>query len=326
MKILITGGAGFIGSHLAEALIEQGDEVFIIDDLSTGSVENIEHLQANPRFHYVFDTVMNRSVMAELIDRTETVFHLAAAVGVKLIVESPVRTIETNVKGTEIVLELASKKHRKVVLASTSEVYGKSTSIPFCEHDDLVMGAPTKGRWSYACSKALDEFLALAYWKERQCPTVIARLFNTVGPRQTGQYGMVIPRFVSQALAGEPLTVFGSGAQTRCFVWVKDVVGALVLLSQRSEAVGQIFNIGSSHEISMASLAALVLKLTGSSSEIRFVPYDQAYEAGFEDMERRVPSLDKIHALIKYQPSLDIQDILLNIIDHCKRHSISLAS
>ncbi len=326
MKILITGGAGFIGSHLAEALIEQGDEVFIIDDLSTGSVENIEHLQANPRFHYVFDTVMNRSVMAELIDRTETVFHLAAAVGVKLIVESPVRTIETNVKGTEIVLELASKKNRKVVLASTSEVYGKSTRIPFCEHDDLVMGAPTKGRWSYACSKALDEFLALAYWKERQCPTVIARLFNTVGPRQTGQYGMVIPRFVSQALAGEPLTVFGSGAQTRCFVWVKDVVGALVLLSQRSEAVGQIFNIGSSHEISMASLAALVLKLTGSSSEIRFVPYDQAYEAGFEDMERRVPSLEKIHALIKYQPSLDIQDILLNVIDHYKRYSIPLAS
>ncbi len=326
MKILITGGAGFIGSHLAEALIEQGDEVFIIDDLSTGSVENIEHLQANPRFHYVFDTVMNRSVMAELIDRTETVFHLAAAVGVKLIVESPVRTIETNVKGTEIVLELASKKQRKVVLASTSEVYGKSMRIPFCEHDDLVMGAPTKGRWSYACSKALDEFLALSYWKERQCPTVIARLFNTVGPRQTGQYGMVIPRFVSQSLAGEPLTVFGSGAQTRCFVWVKDVVGALVLLSQRSEAVGQIFNIGSSHEISMASLAALVLKLTGSSSEIRFVPYDQAYEAGFEDMERRVPSLEKIHALIKYQPSLDIQDILLNVIDHYKRDSISLAS
>lgn len=326
MKILITGGAGFIGSHLAEALIEQDDEVFIIDDLSTGSVENIEHLQANPRFHYVFDSVMNRSVMAELIDRTETVFHLAAAVGVKLIVESPVRTIETNVKGTEIVLELASKKQRKVVLASTSEVYGKSMRIPFCEHDDLVMGAPTKGRWSYACSKALDEFLALSYLKERQCPTVIARLFNTVGPRQTGQYGMVIPRFVSQALAGEPLTVFGSGAQTRCFVWVKDVVDALVLLSKRSEAVGQIFNIGSSHEISMASLAALVLKLTGSSSEIRFVPYDQAYEAGFEDMERRVPSLEKIHALIKYQPSLDIEDILLNVIDHYRRHSISLAS
>ncbi len=326
MKVLITGGAGFIGSHLAEALIEQDDDVFILDDLSTGSVANIEHLQPHPRFHYVFDTVMNRQVMAELIDRTETVFHLAAAVGVKLIVESPVRTMETNVKGTEIVLELASKKHRKVVLASTSEVYGKSTHIPFCEHDDLVMGAPTKGRWSYACSKALDEFLAISYWKERQCPTVIARLFNTVGPRQTGQYGMVIPRFVSQALASQPLTVFGSGAQTRCFVWVKDVVDALVLLSQRSEAVGQIFNIGSTHEISMASLAALVLKLTGSSSEIRFVPYDQAYESGFEDMERRVPSLEKIHALIKYQPSLDIQDILLNVIDHCRRHSISLAS
>ena len=326
MKILITGGAGFIGSHLAEALLEQGDEVFIIDDLSTGSVENIEHLQAHTRFHYFFETVMNRHVMAELIDRTETVFHLAAAVGVKLIVESPVRTIETNVKGTEIVLELANKKRKKVVLASTSEVYGKSTQIPFCEHDDLVLGAPTKGRWSYACSKALDEFLALSYWKERQCPTIIARLFNTVGPRQTGQYGMVIPRFVSQALAGEPITVFGSGTQTRCFVWVKDVVQALVLLSQHPEAIGQIFNIGSSHEISMANLATLVQKITGSSSEIRFVPYDQAYEAGFEDMERRVPSLEKIHSLIGYQSSLGIQDILLNVIDHCKQHPISLAS
>jgi UDP-glucose 4-epimerase len=326
MKILVTGGAGFIGSHLAEALLEQGDEVFIIDDLSTGSVENIEHLQAHPRFHYFFETMMNRHVMAELIDRTEMVFHFAAAVGVKLIVESPVRTIETNLKGTEIVLELASKKGKKVVLASTSEVYGKSTHIPFCEHDDLVMGPPTKGRWSYACSKALDEFLALSYWKERKCPTVIARLFNTVGPRQTGQYGMVIPRFVSQALAGEPITVFGSGTQSRCFVWVKDVVQALVLLSQHPEAIGQIFNIGSSYEISMANLATLVQKLTGSSSEIRFIPYDQAYEAGFEDMERRVPSLEKIHALIGYQPSLGIQDILLNVIDHCKRHPISLAS
>ncbi len=326
MKILITGGAGFIGSYLAEALLEQGDEVFIIDDLSTGSVENIEHLQAHTRFHYFFETVMNRHVMAELIDRTETVFHLAAAVGVKLIVESPVRTIETNVKGTEIVLELASKKRKKVVMASTSEVYGKSTQIPFCEHDDLVMGPPTKGRWSYACSKALDEFLAISYWKERQCPTVIARLFNTVGPRQSGHYGMVIPRFVSQALAGEPITVFGSGNQTRCFVWVKDVVQALVLLSQHPEAIGQIFNIGSSHEISMANLAALVQKLTGSASDMQFVPYDQAYEAGFEDMERRVPSLEKIHTLIGYQPSLGIHDILLNVIDYCKRHPISLAS
>lgn len=326
MKTLVTGGAGFIGSHLAEALLEQGDEVFIIDDLSTGSVDNIKHLQGLPRFHYFFESVLNRQVMAELIDRTETVFHLAAAVGVKLIVESPVRTIETNVKGTEVVLEIASKKQKKVVLASTSEVYGKSTHIPFCEDDDLVLGPPTKGRWSYACSKALDEFLALSYWKERKCPTVIARLFNTVGPRQTGQYGMVIPRFVSQALAGEPITVFGSGTQTRCFVWVKDVVQALVLLSQHPEAIGEIFNIGGSHEISMANLATLVQKLTGSSSEIRFVPYDQAYEAGFEDMERRVPSLEKIHALIGYQPSLGIQDILSNVIDHCKRHPISLAS
>jgi UDP-glucose 4-epimerase len=326
MKILITGGAGFIGSHLAEALLEQGDEVFIVDDLSTGSVGNIEHFQGHPRFHYIFDTVLNRQVMAELIDRTDTVFHLAAAVGVKLIVESPVRTIETNVKGTEVVLEIASKKRKKVVLASTSEVYGKSTRIPFCEDDDLVMGPPTKGRWSYACSKALDEFLALAYWKERQCPTVIARLFNTVGPRQTGQYGMVIPRFVSKALVHEPITVFGTGAQTRCFVWVKDVVRALMLLSRNPQAIGQLFNVGSSHEISIADLAQLIKKLTGSTSEIQFVPYDQAYEAGFEDMERRVPSIEKIHELVGYSPTLCIEEILLNIIEHCKQHPILLAS
>ncbi len=326
MKILITGGAGFIGSHLAEALLEQGDEVFIVDDLSTGSVGNIEHLQGHSRFHHYFDSVLNRQVMAELIDRTDTVFHLAAAVGVKLIVESPVRTIETNVKGTEVVLELASKKNKKVMLASTSEVYGKSTRIPFSEDDDLVLGPPTKGRWSYACSKALDEFLALAYWKEQQCPTVIARLFNTVGPRQTGQYGMVIPRFVSQALAHEPITVFGSGGQTRCFGWVKDVVRALILISKHPEAVGQIFNIGSSHEVSIAELAQLIKKLTGSSSDIRFVPYDQAYEAGFEDMERRVPSIEKIHNLVGYRPTLSIEEILLRTIEHGKQDSISLAS
>lgn len=326
VKILITGGAGFIGSHLAEALLEQGDEVFIIDDLSTGSVENIAHLQGHPRFHQYFDSVLNRQIMADLIDRADTIFHLAAAVGVKLIVESPVRTIETNVKGTEVVLELASKKQKKVVLASTSEVYGKSTRIPFCEDDDLVMGPPTKGRWSYACSKALDEFLALSYWKERQCPTIVARFFNTVGPRQTGQYGMVIPRFVAQALTHEPITIFGSGTQTRCFGWVKDVVRALLLISQHPQAIGEIFNIGSSHEMSIAELAQLVKKLTGSHSEIQFIPYDRAYEAGFEDMERRVPSLEKIHNLVGYSPTLSIEEILLNIIEHCKRHPISLAS
>ena len=319
MKVLITGGAGFIGSHLAEALLEKGDEVFIIDDLSTGSVGNIEHLQNNSRFHYFFDTIMNRFLMAELIDRTDIVFHLAAAVGVRLIVESPVRTIETNVKGMEIVLELARKKKKKVVVASTSEVYGKSTRIPFCENDDLVMGATNKGRWSYACSKALDEFLALSYWKEHQCPTIVVRLFNTVGPRQTGQYGMVIPRFASQALKNQPITVYGTGKQSRCFTWVGDVVKALVQLSQHPGAVGNVFNIGSSQEITIADLAHLVKSLTESSSEIVFVPYDEAYEAGFEDMDRRVPSIEKIQALIGYKPSLDISGILNRVVQHLRQ-------
>ncbi|GJL54520.1 MAG: UDP-glucose 4-epimerase [Nitrospirales bacterium] len=325
MRVLITGGAGFIGSHLAEALLERGAEVYIIDDLSTGSVENIEHLQSHPHFHYFFDTVMNRFLMAELVDRTDCIFHLAAAVGVRLIVESPVRTIETNVKGTEIVLDLASKKKKTVVIASTSEVYGKSHAIPFCEDGDLVMGATTKGRWSYACSKALDEFLALAYWKEKQCPTTVVRLFNTVGPRQTGQYGMVIPRFVQQALAGQPMTVFGTGTQSRCFTWVGDVVHALVQLSQHPKAVGEIFNIGSTQEMSIHDLAQLVKIMTNSQSDITFMPYDQAYESGFEDMERRVPSLHKIQALIGYKPTLDLTGIIGEVIEYAKKKELSRA-
>ncbi|GJL61916.1 MAG: UDP-glucose 4-epimerase [Nitrospirales bacterium] len=323
MRVLITGGAGFIGSHLAEVFLERGVEVYIIDDLSTGSVENIEHLQANPRFHYFFDTVMNRFLMAELIDRTDCIFHLAAAVGVRLIVESPVRTIETNVKGTEIVLDLASKKKKTVVIASTSEVYGKSNAIPFCEDGDLVMGATTKGRWSYACSKALDEFLALAYWKEKQCPTIVVRLFNTVGPRQTGQYGMVIPRFVQQALDGQPLTVFGTGQQSRCFTWVGDVVDALVQLSQHSEAVGGIYNIGSTQEVSIHDLAQRVKVMTDSQSDIILMPYDQAYESGFEDMERRVPSLRKIQKLIGYKPTRDLTGIIEEVIQYAKQKELS---
>jgi len=326
MSVLITGGAGFIGSHLAEAFLERGVEVYIIDDLSTGSVANIEHLQSNPRFHYFFDTVMNRFLMAELIDRTECIFHLAAAVGVRLIVESPVRTIETNVKGTEIVLDLASKKKKAVVIASTSEVYGKSNAIPFCEDGDLVMGATTKGRWSYACSKALDEFLALAYWKEKQCPTIVVRLFNTVGPRQTGQYGMVIPRFVQQALTGQPLTVYGTGNQSRCFTWVGDVVNALVLLSQQTEAVGEIFNIGSTQEVSIHDLAQHVKAMTGSQSEIVLMAYDQAYESGFEDMERRVPSLDKIQRLIGYKPTQDLTGIIGEVIQYAKQKELNSRS
>ena len=318
MKVLITGGAGFIGSHLVDALIDRGDEVFIIDDLSTGTVENIEHHQSNPRFHYFFDTILNRFLLAELIDRADIVFHLAAAVGVKLIVESPVRTIETNVKGTEAVLELANRKKKTVVLASTSEVYGKSTVFPFREDADLVLGATDKGRWSYACSKALDEYLALAYWKEKRCPTVIVRLFNTVGPRQTGRYGMVVPRFVSQALGGQPLTVYGEGNQSRCFTWVGDVVQALIQLATTSEAVGEIFNIGSPNEISIRDLAFLVKEMTGSSSEVTFIPYEQAYEQGFEDMNRRVPALEKIHRLIGYTSTIDVRGIIEKVVEDFK--------
>ncbi len=316
MHVLITGGAGFIGSHLSEALLSGGDEVYILDDLSTGRVENIEHLQQHPQFHYFFDTIMNRSLLAELIDRVDIVFHLAAAVGVRLIVESPVRTIETNVKGTENVLEYASKKKKTVVVASSSEVYGKSSQVPFREGDDLVLGPTTKGRWSYACSKALDEFLALAYWKEKGCPTVVLRFFNTVGPRQTGQYGMVLPRFVSQALAGKVITVYGTGKQSRCFTWVGDVVQATVQLGKHPKAVGEIFNIGGTEEISIRDLAFLVKDLTGSKSEVKFIPYEEAYEEGFEDMHRRVPSIEKVQNLVGYKPSLDVVGIISKITEY----------
>ncbi|HEV7375211.1 MAG TPA: GDP-mannose 4,6-dehydratase, partial [Pyrinomonadaceae bacterium] len=278
MRVLITGGAGFIGSHLSDAYLKRDDEVFVIDDLSTGSIENIQHLKNNPRFHYTIDTVHNLPVVAELVDQCDVIFHLAAAVGVKLIVESPVRTIETNVRGTEVVLNLANKKKKKVLLASTSEVYGLSEQVPFREDGNLVMGATTKGRWSYACSKAIDEFLALAYWREKKLPTIVVRLFNTVGPRQTGQYGMVIPTFVKQALAGRPITVYGDGKQTRCFGYVGDIVGALVKLMDNPAAVGQVFNIGSSEEVTILELAGRIRELTNSSSEIAFVPYDEAYE------------------------------------------------
>ena len=315
MQYLITGGAGFIGSHLAEALLKRGGEVSVIDDLSTGSIRNIEHLKADRWFHYVLDTVMNRAVLAELIDRADVIVHLAAAVGVRLIVESPVRTIETNIKGTELVLELASKKKKKVMIASTSEVYGKATKVPFCENDDLVMGPTDKGRWSYACSKMIDEFLALAYWKEKQVPTVVVRLFNTVGPRQTGQYGMVVPRFIAQARKGEPITVYGDGSQRRCFTWVGDVVQAIIALSEHHGAIGEIFNLGNTEEVTILELAERVRGLTGSSSPIKFVPYDQAYAAGFEDMPRRVPSIDKAHRLIGYRPTLALEGILKSVND-----------
>jgi len=316
LRVLITGGAGFIGSHLADAYLQRGDEVLIIDDLSTGTIENIRHLKNNPRFQYTIDSVHNQPVTAELVDQCDVVVHLAAAVGVKLIVESPVRTIETNVKGTEVVLALANKKQKRVLVASTSEVYGLSTDVPFKEDGNLVMGATTKGRWSYACSKAIDEFLALAYWREKRLPTTIVRLFNTVGPRQTGRYGMVIPTFVKQALAGRPITVYGNGKQTRCFGYVGDVVGALIKLMDHADSVGQVYNIGSTEEISIVKLAEKVKELTNSASEIVFVPYDEAYEEGFEDMPRRVPDTSKIRQLVGFQPTMKLDGILQSVIDY----------
>lgn len=316
MKVLITGGSGFIGSHLADAYIARGDEVFIIDDLSTGSIQNIQHLKANPRFHYTVDTVQNYPVLAELVDMCDVVFHLAAAVGVKLIVESPVRTIETNVRGTEVLLSAANKKKKKVLIASTSEVYGLSEQVPFREDGNLVMGATTKGRWSYACSKAIDEFLALAYWREKKLPTIVVRLFNTVGPRQTGQYGMVIPTLVKQALAGRPLTVFGDGKQTRCFAYVGDIVQALTAVMDHPDAVGNVFNIGSNEEVSITQLAQRIKVLTKSESEIVYIPYGEAYEEGFEDMPRRVPSIQKIGDLIGFVPQTTLDEILRQVIGY----------
>ncbi|HWP46785.1 MAG TPA: GDP-mannose 4,6-dehydratase [Candidatus Limnocylindrales bacterium] len=316
MKVLITGGAGFIGSHLVERHLDRGDEVYIIDDLSTGTIENIRHIKTHPNFTYYIDTVNNYRLTAELIDLCDIIYHLAAAVGVRLIVESPVRTIETNIRGTEIVLELAAKKRKRVLITSTSEVYGKRNQVPFREDDDLVMGPTSKARWSYACSKAIDEFLAIAYWKEKRVPTVIARLFNTVGPRQTGRYGMVIPSFVRQALTGEDITVFGDGSQSRCFTHVSDVVEALIQLAEHPQAVGEVYNIGSTQEVTILELAERIKQLTGSNSRIVFIPYDKAYEQGFEDMLRRVPDLSKIHKLIGYTPKITLDEILLSVIEH----------
>lgn len=318
MRALLTGGAGFVGSHLAETLLDQGHSVSVIDDLSTGAFENIAHLKGRPGFTYVIGTIMNEPLTAELIDGVDVVFHLAAAVGVKLIVEQPVRTIETNVHGTEIVLKHASKKDKLVVVFSTSEVYGKSTDVPFREDSDLVMGPTFKHRWAYACSKAIDEFLALAYHRERQQPVIVVRLFNTVGPRQTGRYGMVIPTFVRQALTGAPITVYGDGTQTRSFTYVGDVVEGLVRLVNEPSAIGEVFNIGNTEEISILALAERIRTMTGSQSPIVLIPYDQAYDAGFEDMPRRVPSLQKIHALVGYRPTVNLDEILSRVIEHTR--------
>jgi UDP-glucose 4-epimerase len=314
-KALITGGAGFVGSHLAEILLKQGWRVQIIDDLSTGCMENIDGLKAHPAFSYVLDTCLNRGAMVELVDRADIVFHLAAAVGVQLIVQHPVRTIETNIRSTELVLELCARKSKPVLVTSTSEVYGKLNREKFNEEDDLVLGATSRSRWCYAASKIIDEFLAKAYYKENKLPTVCVRLFNTIGPRQTGQYGMVVPCFVRQALRGDPITVFGDGSQSRSFTWVGDVVEALVKVIQEPKAYGEVYNVGHNKEITITALAALVKEMTGSKSPIVYIPYDQAYEAGFEDMARRFPDIGKIHQLIGYEPSIDLSEMLQHVID-----------
>ena len=311
---LITGGAGFVGSHLAETLIERDWRVEIIDDLSTGSIENIVHLKGHTNFHYVLDTVMNRPVMMELVDRADVIFHLAAAVGVRMVVERPVHTIETNIKATELVLDLAARKKKLLLITSTSEVYGRLDKPKFAEDDDLVLGSTSRARWCYAASKIIDEFLAKAYFKERGLPVVIVRLFNTIGPRQTGQYGMVVPRFVRRALAGEPILVYGDGTQRRSFTWVGDVVDAIIALSGHPQAYGEVFNIGHTKDISIYELAVLVKKLTGSRSQIQLIPYEQAYEAGFEDMQRRLPDISKIEGIVGYVPRLNLVGMLQRII------------
>lgn len=310
MRYLITGGAGFIGSHLAERLLEKGEQVVLLDNLSTGSMENIRHLKGSDRLEYHLDGIENRQILAELVDDADVIVHLAAAVGVKLIVESPVRTIETNVNGTQMILEAASKKKKLVLIASTSEVYGKNTNVPFHEDADLVLGATTKGRWSYAASKALDEFLALSYWKEKKQPVIVVRFFNTVGPRQTGRYGMVLPNFVKRALDGDPIEVYGNGQQSRCFCDVRDTVEALLRLMPLDRAVGEVINIGNTEEVTIENLAKIVKHRTGSDSPIQFVPYDKAYEPGFEDMMRRVPSIEKLHALTGFRPQTNLADII----------------
>jgi len=316
MKALVTGGAGFIGSHLAESLLADGHFVHAIDDLSTGSIRNLEQAKAAPRFAYTIDTVLNRPVMAELVDWADTIYHLAAVVGVRLIVEKPVQTIETNIKSTEVVLEMAAKKRKRVLVASTSEVYGKLEAHLFSEEDDLVLGPTSRARWAYAASKIIDEFLAKAYHKERGLPVTLVRLFNTIGPRQTGQYGMVVPRFVRQALRGEPITVYGDGNQRRSFTWVGDAVRAMRALAELPAAEGEVFNLGHTKDISIGELALLVKQLVGSTSEIEFIAYEEAYEQGFEDMQRRLPDISKAQAAIGYQPSLDLPEMLERIIAH----------
>lgn len=325
MRHLITGGAGFVGSHLAEALLARGDQVHVIDNLSTGTIENISHLKVRPGFSYDADSIVNEKLLADRIEDADQIHHLAAAVGVQLVIKSPVRTIETNVGGTELVLKLAAKKSKRVFMASTSEVYGRSTAIPFSEDGELVLGAPSKGRWSYACSKALDEFLCMAYWHERSLPTTIFRLFNTVGPRQVGHYGMVLPTFARQALDGGPITVYGTGQQSRCFSAVEDVIKAWIALSDMESTVGQIYNVGSEQEITIEDLAHIVRDIAGSESEILKIPYETAYEKGFEDMPRRVPRLDRIRDAIGWAPATPIREIVKGVVEAMEAETAVIA-
>lgn len=314
MKVFITGGAGFIGSHLAESLLGNGHRVLVLDDLSTGAMENLGPVLDHPGFDYRIGTVTDEPLVTELADRCDVTVHLAAAVGVRLIVEQPVHTIETNVHGTEVVLKAVARKQKPIILASTSEVYGKSEKIPFCEGDDLVLGATTRARWSYACSKALDEWLGLAYHRDKKVPVTIVRLFNTVGPRQTGRYGMVLPTFAAQAVAGEPITVFGTGEQSRCFCHVQDSVRAIEALMAEPAAVGQVFNVGSDREVTMNALAEMVREEAGSDSEIRHIPYEEAYGEGFEDMLRRVPDLTKLERAVGFKPETPLERIVADVV------------
>jgi UDP-glucose 4-epimerase len=314
MRFFITGGAGFIGSHLATRLLERGDEVLVLDDLSTGSMDNIAHLVGRPGFSHRIGSALDAPLVTECVDRCDVTVHLAAAVGVRLIVEKPVHTIETNVKASEVVLAAAAKKQKLVLIASTSEVYGKSTRLPFSEDADLQLGPTSHSRWAYACSKALDEWLGLAYLREKQVPVIITRFFNTVGPRQTGRYGMVLPNFAAQALAGEPITVYGSGEQSRCFGHVQDAVEAVLRLIATPEAVGQVFNIGSDEEVTIRRLAELVRDEAGSSSPISLVPYDEAYTEGFEDMQRRVPDLTRLERTIAFRPRTPLATIIRDVV------------
>ena len=322
MKILITGGAGFIGSHLADRLLEIGEEVYAIDDLSTGSLKNVDHLQDNPRFHLVVDTVLHEAVMNELVFKCDQIYHMAAVVGVKQIMNRPVETLETNVKGTEMVLKLANRHKKKVLIASTSEVYGKVMDGDNCslltEDTDRLMGSTTKRRWAYACSKALDEFLALAYYEEKKLPVVVARLFNTVGPRQTGQYGMVIPNFVQKALIDKPIVVHGDGTQSRSFTHITDVVEALFGLMVEARAEGLVVNVGGTEEVTIKDLALLVKEMAGSESAIEYIPYEKAYGPGFEDMKRRCPDISRIKELVGFEPKIDLRGIIQSVIDYYK--------